>query len=143
MNRKQVFQELDELFKIGFSYMTVKGLITKIYDSLENTSNQATLNFPNKGEIPAPNIQKIAVTGTKFNSVDKAITFYNDDLFTEIIKRSDIEGYDIPSTTKFLISSSEYGKLIYYPKSDKTHITKSNEWKNYGFNWLYKNIKNQ
>lgn len=141
MNRKEALKELDGLFKLGFSELSVRGLINKIYDSIERSQHFSQPNIqvitntsPSKGIIDTPEFDRYSS-----NTSEKLLISYDEIKMRQVLNRTDIKAYTKLSH-KYEIHSIRYGKMYYFPKADKVHITKGNQWESPGFNWLFKNI---
>lgn len=145
MNRKQALARLEQITNSGFSIATIKDFVNEIYNSIESKGVQA--NAGSFGTV-FPGIEKrspdnLSHTRESVKSIpsDKQPVKFNQELLSEILNREGVELADWLSETKLMINHKEYGKLYYYPKSDKIHVTKSNDWKNFGFNWMYRILR--
>lgn len=52
----------------------------------------------------------------------------------------EIEGFRKNETTFFIINSKRFGKVMFYPKSNRLLITKSNTWLNNGLQFIITNF---
>jgi len=47
----------------------------------------------------------------------------------------------VENSSSFIIFGTSFGDVQYFPKSDKIQIHNTNQWKDYGMNWIKKHLK--
>lgn len=157
MNRKQALRKLDDMFKVGFSYLNVRALLNEIYDSLENKQlttpvnklannramerrevkpiNKNTINTNIKSSLPpstAPN---------QVNSETSKVKPSNQVIHDAMQKLIETD-YRIVKLNNFSYNlyHIDHGYLNYYPKADRLHKIKSNTWLDNGFKYINNNL---
>lgn len=156
MNRKQALKKLENMFKVGFSYLNVRALLNEIYDSLEQDNPPTLLNkigITNKAleggrqSIKSPivnNNKEVPIPSSKAQSLTQSHNKSSKEYYCLKIDELIKSGYNIESSankTVYILNSKKYGIVKYYPKANKLHICKHNKWLEKGFNIIIKNLE--